>query len=436
MSTPSQIFRLLFFICLYLFATRQDIFSLFAFFLCILGLSFYLIKESSSKNLEFKLISFFLALLIPLGLPQAIKNEYLPSGYGYMIISIMSSILILVLNDGKDNQLSFRNKLLSIFTASLAPTTYLSGPSATINDIKKSSVQRFGLPVLKSLRNFNYKLAISGLFRISIGFYLATLDNVNFENILNLIFSFSIVSFLSIILFGFYNFWKYYLLFSGASELCKSLLTIFEIDIIDNFSKPEDSVFYHEIWSKWHLNITDRVRNYLFTPISLFALRRASKLNEFFRFLVVEGLPIATLFLILAVWHGARPRDFIYAFASTFLTMLSRGLSKNKLLKVNLSKSLFFEELFRFSSISIFGLALSIYDISEMKVVFNITLSDLNDLVPYFFLSLVVYVYYKFRDNFKMERFVIALELISIIYLQIFVLASADFSSDFIYFAS
>ena len=82
--------------------------------------------------------------------------------------------------------------------------------------------------------------------------------------------------------FGFYYFWKYYLLFSGASELCKAFLSTIGINVIDNFKKAELSVFYHDIWGTWHLNITDRVRQYLYTPITLFALRKSgSKDNAF-----------------------------------------------------------------------------------------------------------------------------------------------------------
>ena len=73
-------------------------------------------------------------------------------------------------------------------------------------------------------------------------------------------------------LFGFFNFWRYYLLFSGASDLTKSILSVFDIKVIDNFKNPELAIFYQEIWGKWHLNITQRIREFL-NSLTLFILR-------------------------------------------------------------------------------------------------------------------------------------------------------------------
>ena len=95
----------------------------------------------------------------------------------------------------------------------------------------------------------------------SVQFSIFNIENINLFN-----------NFFISLLFGFYNFWKFYLLFDGASEMCKAFLSTIGINVMDNFNAPYLATFYNEIWSRWHLNITDRVRNYLFTPISLFCL--------------------------------------------------------------------------------------------------------------------------------------------------------------------
>ena len=79
-------------------------------------------------------------------------------------------------------------------------------------------------------------------------------------------------------------------------------LSIFNIEVIDNFNNPETSIFYHEIWNKWHLNITQRIRDFLYTPLTLFALRNFSYLNGFPKFIVIEGIPVGILFFILSLW--------------------------------------------------------------------------------------------------------------------------------------
>ena len=49
---------------------------------------------------------------------------------------------------------------------------------------------------------------------------------------------------------------------------------------IDNFKNPEIAVFYHEIWAKWHLNITQRIKDFLYTPLTLFAFRNFNLTNN------------------------------------------------------------------------------------------------------------------------------------------------------------
>ena len=131
--------------------------------------------------------------------------------------------------------------------------TYLSGPSATFEDINNMNRKDIGFPSIKYLKYSNIKLALSGGMRLSLGLYFNSID----ANILNQKFIFSdafiFEKLLLLIGWGFFNFWRYYLLFSGASELCKSFLSIFNIEVIDNFNNPETSIFYHEIWNKWHL---------------------------------------------------------------------------------------------------------------------------------------------------------------------------------------
>ena len=216
------------------------------------------------KNCSFQyLLAAAFLLLLPLTLPIKIQSIYLPFGYQYIYISLISSLIYI---DSKKLNLkkSFSEIFCGSFIASLAPFSYLSGPSATYKEIRSLDKNFFGLPLFWKLQFSNIKLAISGGLRVSIGFYLNTINptivNTDFLVAENPI----IYKLFFLTLFGFFNFWRYYLLFSGASDLTKSILSVFDIKVIDNFKNPELAILYHEIWGKWHLNITQRIREFLY----------------------------------------------------------------------------------------------------------------------------------------------------------------------------
>lgn len=443
----NQFVRIIFFAFIYSLITKADLFDIsFIFVLVSIAVIIsrnYLDKKNKGKFLS--IISFF--LLIPLGLPVNLRLIFLPPGYQYICISLIASIIFCVIQEKEIKDIPINNLILKCSTATLAPITYISGPSASIKELENVNVKKNGIPNLKSIRDFNFNLAVSGFFRITTGYLLSSsnfeLKNYSFssENILNIFFT--------VLIFGFFSFWKYYLLFSGASELCKSLLSMIGINLIDNFKNPEESIFYHDIWGRWHLNITDRIRNYLFTPITLFALRRFSKVNKTIQFFLIEGLPAITLFFLLAIWHGAKPIDFLFAIVSTVLTIFSRLLSNLKFLKTALSVNAFFRETFRVFTIALFGIGLSIYELklTGLKDISN-DIENINNFLPYIIFSALLYLYFRLRrfilnkrkninsiKILKTELFLTSFEFIFACYLQLFWISGNSIESNFIYFA-
>ena len=428
--------KLIFFFLLYLLVTKESIFTFCV--LLTLGMIVIifsnLIKEKREKGVYIAILSFVLIL------PLSLRIESLPTGYQYISISLIGSILYLNLDKSRIRDLSFFQELIYIFTSFLAPITYLSGPSATIKEISNNKNNLQLLPTSKSIKKESIFLAISGFFRITLGYFL--LSKSDQINALNPFIEFNIYFLLSFVVFGFYYFWKYYLLFSGASELCKALLSTIGIDVIDNFKQPELSVFYHEIWGKWHLNITDRIRQYLYTPITLFALRKSSNFKKLIKFLFVEGLPLVTLFLILGIWHGGRPKDFLFGCASTFLVLISRALGRNRSLRISLEKNNFFLEGFRFANLIIFGIVLSIYETPFVIISSNLE-NYFNTLYFSFFLLILIYTYFRLKNLFSRNKSYESIFLYSSIFefstsvvIQLFFINPATVGSEFLYFAN
>ena len=432
---------------IYCLITDSSISSLI-FILFLITFSVIPIKYFLNKNIDKYLAIISLIIFLPLGFPISIKALILPKGYQYICISLISSIFYLVKYLSENKKVSNFKLVLNTFIASIAPITYLSGPSATYKEINFETRKLFlsGINFFKKLKII---LAISGTFRLSLGFLLSSLNS---KDIINQFYSdnfFSQYFLLNFILFGFFNFWKYYLLFSGASELCKATLSIFGIEIIDNFKDPEISTSYHDIWNRWHLNITERVRNFIYTPLTLFALRRFSNFNKTLNFILIESLPIFSLFLILSIWHGAKPTDFLYGLISSILTLLSKNFIKINKFQDFLSKNKIFLEIFRFLSISLFGIVLIIYDLGDKNFIEKINFDySYKQFIPYWIFSIAAYFYFRYKiyflsiekeakSIFRIRRFsLIYFEGVVSILLNIFIIPAFRSDTNFIYFAN
>ena len=428
-----NIIRFFLFSIIYFLIANQSIFIILYLLFLIFIISLYLHKSESFDKPGLNLTLIFTFLILPQALPNNLVNDFVPYGYGYMMISLMASIMTIVLNNKNYINHSFKDLFFSISSAIFSPGTYISGPSVTISDLSSVFKQKGKDIKLFSIKNVRLKLIISGFFRLSLGLYFATLDQDLINNLFNFFFSNIFQNIICVLVIGFINFWKYYLLFSGSSELCKSLLSFFYIDVIDNFDDPESSTFYHEIWNKWHLNITQRIREYIFTPLTLFALRNFSNLDKKIKYILIEGMPVMILFLILAIWHGSRPRDFIFGLISFSLTLASREISKNNLLNSIILKFSYIKYLLNFISLSVFGISLLIYDLRLSESVSK-SFDGLGYFLPYLLISIIAYIYFNFFRKVISSNINLFIQIIIALIIQLFVLENNQLNDNFIYF--
>ena len=200
--------KLIIFSIIYYLFTKESIAKI-GLILALIALLVFLLDYFKKINYSFRflLVTSFL-LILPLTFSLEIKNYYLPTGYQYIYISIISSLIYLD-STKSEKGFSFFSKTIKSFIASLSPMTYLSGPSATFEELNKMNRKDIGLPSVKYLKYSNIKLALSGGMRLSLGLYFNTLDT----NILNENFIFSdtyiFEKLILLIVWGFFNFWRY-----------------------------------------------------------------------------------------------------------------------------------------------------------------------------------------------------------------------------------
>ena len=84
--------------------------------------------------------------------------------------------------------------------------------------------------------------------------------------------------------------------FAGYSNMARGLSRVMGIELSVNFNLPYMSTNPEDFWRRWHITLSDWIRDYVFLPLYI-ALRNYGKL----------GMLVATFFTytLIGLWHGA-----------------------------------------------------------------------------------------------------------------------------------
>jgi alginate O-acetyltransferase complex protein AlgI len=153
------------------------------------------------------------------------------------------------------------------------------------------------LPQILNKRRVNIDMVRSGLLLILIGLFkkiaIADTAAVEVEKI-----------FIDPSQFSSWGLWKglylfsiqIYCDFSGYSNIARGVSKLFGIEIMENFQTPYLSKNITEFWRRWHISLSQWLRDYVFLPLSIY-----------FRNLRLKGIIISILltFVLCGLWHGA-----------------------------------------------------------------------------------------------------------------------------------
>ena len=97
------------------------------------------------------------------------------------------------------------------------------------------------------------------------------------------------------ILFTLYLFsLQIYFDFSGYSDFARGIALIFGVNLIKNFNQPYFSKSPKEFWSRWHISLSNWLKDYVYIPLG-------GNKNSF----VKTNFNVMTTMLLGGLWHGA-----------------------------------------------------------------------------------------------------------------------------------
>jgi len=96
--------------------------------------------------------------------------------------------------------------------------------------------------------------------------------------------------------------------FSGFCDMAIGVAGLMRISVIENFRSPLLSRNITDFWSRWHISLSNYVREVVFNPLSSALARRVgrSRINQ------AIAISLLVTFLVTGVWHGVGWRFAVF----------------------------------------------------------------------------------------------------------------------------
>lgn len=107
--------------------------------------------------------------------------------------------------------------------------------------------------------------------------------------------------------------------FSGYSDIAIGSARLMGIKLTENFNKPFKALSVNDYWQRWHISLTNWIRDYIFYPIMY------SRPKQF----VINTLIV---FIAIGIWHGANVNFLIFGLIHGVFTILQYAYGKSNVL--------------------------------------------------------------------------------------------------------
>jgi D-alanyl-lipoteichoic acid acyltransferase DltB (MBOAT superfamily) len=152
------------------------------------------------------------------------------------------------------------------------------------------------LPQFRKAHPFKESQVVQGLERMLWGFFKKLVIADNLALIVGHIYGSGTtdgpVLILSVILFAY----QVYCDFSGYSDIAVGTALVLGYEITENFNRPYAARSVQEFWQRWHMSLSNWLRDYLYYPLALSGKRHSPARLYISLFIT---------FVMVGLWHGA-----------------------------------------------------------------------------------------------------------------------------------
>lgn len=154
------------------------------------------------------------------------------------------------------------------------------------------------LPQITRPNPFDYQKFVAALLRIFWGFFKKLVIADRLAVLVGTVFGspaeyYAPQTLLAVLTFSL----QIYIDFSAYCDIALGAASLLGIDLVENFNLPYLARTVTEFWRRWHISLSNWLRDYLFIPLNFATRRKKTSI----------WLPVNILivFLVSGVWHGA-----------------------------------------------------------------------------------------------------------------------------------
>ncbi|HMK36646.1 MAG TPA: MBOAT family O-acyltransferase [Desulfomonilaceae bacterium] len=265
-------------------------------------------------------------------LKQYTVIDFLPHlGFPYLVVGL-SYIFFRILHvmiDVHHGSLPAGLSAVSLFNYSCSFLTFPTGPIARYEDVPHGE-QLGALSVSHSSAAESLSRVINGYIKIV---FLSALMNFYHARCLEWMSQFQSSAFLWVA-YGLacVTYLLYlYLNFSGYMDVAIGFGLLFGLTLPENFNYPLSAGNFLELWSRWHITLSEWFKFYIFNPIAKALMRRW---NSPALMPYVGVFAYLITFVLMGVWHGSTTVFLVYGL------FLGVGVSANKLYEILMRKKM------------------------------------------------------------------------------------------------
>lgn len=265
---------------------------------------------------------FIVGKIIPM---QKINSEIVvrllvPLGFSYVALQSIAFVV-----NARENRQNFPD-LLEFLASSMFFANILSGPIADLYRVRQDILQN-------RVTDDDVR---EGVLRIVNGFCKKSVaDFVTFVFIFPSAYATGIaagnIAFIPALLL------KFYLDFSGYTDMAIGGAKLLGVHLPENFDRPYSSVTMADYWNRWHMTLGGWFKKYFFYPLQLWIFRRL-KVREWVQVFFVN-IALFLTFVAIGLWHGLTFKFFLWGVFNAGLVVLSNKMIR---LKVHLPARLGF----------------------------------------------------------------------------------------------
>jgi alginate O-acetyltransferase complex protein AlgI len=152
------------------------------------------------------------------------------------------------------------------------------------------------LPQLNTIHAFDALQARKGLERILWGLFKKLVIADQIAQIINPLYANLPKEGLLLIVIAILFAYQLYCDFSGYSDIAIGVAMMFGYSLTENFNRPYASRSVGEFWRRWHISLSNWLRDYLYYPLAL-SWGKGSKIKLYTSLLIT--------FILIGLWHGA-----------------------------------------------------------------------------------------------------------------------------------